>query len=104
MSDEKITKSYQNTTLWDKFKEKTGGDASFSSAVEKICTVGEELSDTIITFFPTFTFHNGTHIQGVCYWMAKLLGECIDKLTVVEAALLQMSACWHDSGMSVNKD
>jgi len=101
MSDEKITKSYQNTTLWDKFKEKTGGDTCFSSAVEKICTAGENLSETIITFFPTFTFHNATHIQGVCYWMAELLGEHIDKLTAEEAAMLLMAACWHDSGMSV---
>ena len=97
MGDEKITKSYQNTTLWDK----TDVDTSFSSAVEKICTAGEVLSDTIITFFPTFTFHNGTHIQGVCNWMAELLGERIDELTTEETALLIMAACWHDSGMSV---
>ena len=106
MGDENIkpTKSYQTTTLWKKFKEKTGENSSFSSAVEKICTDGEVLSDTIITFFPTFTFHNGTHIQGVCNWMAKLLGERIDELTTEETAILLMSACWHDSGMSVKND
>lgn len=105
MGDENIkpTKSYQNTALWEKFIKENAENTSFIAAVKKICTAGEVLSDTIITFFPTFTFHNGIHIQGVCNWMAELLGERIDELTAEETALLLMSACWHDSGMSVEK-
>ncbi len=94
---------FQNTDLWSFFEQATN-DEDFKTAVKKICEDGEKLSSTIITFFPTFTRHDVTHIQGVCNWMTKLLGDHLKDLKADEAALLLMAACWHDSGMSVTKD
>ncbi len=50
--------------------------------------------------FPMFTLHNETHICNVMRLMADLLGDEVHILTRDEAALLIMSACCHDIGMS----
>ena len=69
-----------------------------------VCSHGVTLSKDIIRFFPTFTLHDETHIANVCNWMIRLLGERKTDLSAAEAALLIMSACCHDIGMSVSDD
>ena len=64
---------------------------------------GVTLSRDVIRFFPTFTLHDGTHLAGVCKWMIRLLGDRKAELTAEEAAILLMSACCHDMGMSVSE-
>ena len=63
---------------------------------------GVTLSRDVIRFFPTFTLHDGTHLACVCKWMIRLLGDRKAELTAEEAAILLMSACCHDMGMSVS--
>ena len=60
------------TELWKIFRKKAnkeGYSAEFVSAVSRICELGLEKSKTIMTFFPTFTLHDNTHIRNVCDWM-----------------------------------
>ncbi|MBR0280678.1 MAG: hypothetical protein IJQ81_03685 [Oscillibacter sp.] len=92
------------TALWETLKEKAGEDSEFLTVVGEICYQGVTLSKDVIRFFPTFTLHDATHISNVCAWMARLLGEQRSNLTKQEAALLLMSACCHDIGMSVSKE
>ena len=91
------------TALWEILKDKAEEDSDFLTAVGEICYHGVTLSKDVIRFFPTFTLHDATHISNVCAWMARLLGEQRRNLTRQEAALLLMSACCHDIGMSVSK-
>ena len=92
------------TALWEILKGQAGEDSEFLTVVGKICYQGVTLSKDVIRFFPTFTLHDATHISNVCAWMARLLGEQRRNLTKQEAALLLMSACCHDIGMSVSKE
>lgn len=94
---------FLNTKLWELFEEKAGKDRAFVTAVENLCKAGEECCATIIDYFKTFTRHDGAHIEGVCRWMYELLGEQRAEITADEAALLLLAACWHDSGMSMDK-
>lgn len=96
-----------NTELWNILKQKAVEEnlpTSFLDAVGKICEHGVTLSKDIIRFFPTFTLHDETHIANVCNWMIRLLGNQKGELSASEAALLVMSACCHDIGMSVSVD
>lgn len=102
---------FTNEKLWDVLEEKvTEEDAAvqkerqigkeYLSAVQKICQYGVDRAETIRDTFPMFTLHNETHICNVMRLMTDLLGDSLDKLTRDEAAMLIMSACCHDIGMS----
>ena len=91
-----------NTELWKLIEEKARGDSGLLAAVEKLCRDGVVLSKDVIRFFPTFTLHDGAHIAGVCKWMIRLLGNRKDDLSLNEAIMLVLAACWHDSGMCVS--
>ena len=91
------------TELWKIFKEKCS-EEEFVVAVGKVCEFGIEKSETIMTFFPNFTLHNITHIRNVCNWMTALLGDRANELKAQGAAMLLMSACCHDIGMSVSAE
>ena len=103
MSFENNYPEISNSELWKIFTEKAGDDSAFITAVEEICKHGADLSKSIICFFPTFTLHDTTHIDGVCRWMVRLLGDRKNDLTAEEAAVLLMTACCHDVGMSVSE-
>ena len=100
---EKNYKDISGTELWKIFREKCSAD-EFVVAVGKVCEFGIEKSETIMTFFPNFTLHNITHIRNVCDWMTALLGDRANELTAQDAAMLLMSACCHDIGMSVSAE
>ncbi len=100
---EKNYKDISDTELWKIFREKCS-EEEFVVAVGKVCEFGIEKSETIMTFFPNFTLHNITHIRNVCNWMTALLGDRANELTVQDAAMLLMSACCHDIGMSVSAE
>ena len=92
------------TDLWKLLVQRSdeaGLGREFISAVGDVCSIGLDLSRSIIRFFPTFTLHDGTHSANVCRWMYRLLGVRAEELTAYEAALLLMAACCHDIGMSV---
>lgn len=95
---------YADSELWKLFKERAIGEnkAGLVEAVKQVCEEGEALAGTINQFFPNFTLHNEKHIQNVCNWMIKLLGEEKKNASVRELAMLVMAACCHDIGMAVN--
>jgi hypothetical protein len=72
----------------------------FISGVEKICDFAVDRSKTIQDTFPFYTLHDETHICNVMNLMIKLLGNRADKLTRDEAAMLVITSCCHDVGMS----
>lgn len=80
-------------------KEKQIGN-EYIAAVKTVCKYGVDRAETIRDTFPMFTLHNEIHICNVMRLMADLLGNDIDKLSRDEAAMLIMSACCHDIGMS----
>ncbi|MBQ9514775.1 MAG: ATP-binding protein [Ruminococcus sp.] len=95
------------TELWKTLKGKVieeGLTTDFLDGVGKVCEIGIILSKDIIRFFPNYTLHDITHIRNVCKWMTDLLGSRKNELSASEAALLVMSACCHDIGMSVSKE
>ncbi len=100
---EKNYKDISGTELWKIFREKCSND-EFVVAVGNVCKFGIEKSKAIIKFFPNFTLHDITHIRNVCDWMTALLGERANELTAQDAAMLLMSACCHDIGMSVSAE
>ena len=93
-----------DTELYGQLSKRAEADHAFLTSVEKLCYDGVVLSKDVIRFFPTFTLHDGTHIKGVCRWMAQLLGRHLDDLTAEEAAMLLLAACWHDSGMCMKDE
>lgn len=78
--------------------------SEYAAAVKQICKYGVQRAETIRDTFPMFTLHNETHICNVMRLMADLLGDDLHKLTRDEAALLIMSACCHDIGMSYSEE
>ncbi|MBR2954381.1 MAG: ATP-binding protein [Clostridia bacterium] len=93
------------TELWGLLKKRIEADdlsLDFLTSVGKVCNIGITLSKDIIRFFPTFTLHDETHIMNVCNWMVKLLGKRKSEVSAYDLALLVMSACCHDIGMSVS--
>ena len=83
-------------------KQQIGNE--YLSAVKKICKYGVQRAETIRDTFPMFTLHNETHICNVMQLMADLLGDDTKKLTRDETAMLIMSACCHDIGMSYSEE
>lgn len=84
-------------------KEQQIGD-EYLTAVKQVCKYGVQRAETIRDTFPMFTLHNETHICNVMRLMAGLLGDDTKKLTRDETAMLIMSACCHDIGMSYSEE
>ena len=106
---------FMNVKLWDVLEKKVKEEdvvsrkeqqigSEYLSAVKQICKYGVERAETIRDTFPMFTLHNETHICNVMQLLADLLGDDLGKLTRDEAAMLIMSACCHDIGMSYSKE
>ncbi len=103
--------SYKDETLWkyleNKIKlndSKLPGhlhiEHSYLAGIEHICNYGIQRSLTIRDNYPMYTLHDETHICNVLRIMANLLGRKIQQLSRDEAAMLILSACCHDIGMS----
>lgn len=106
---------FMSEKLWDvlekKVKEENGDirkeqqiGSEYLAAVKKVCKYGVERAETIRDTFPMFTLHNEIHICNVMQLMADLLGNDLDKLSRDEVAMLIMSACCHDIGMSYSEE
>lgn len=106
---------FMDEELWELFEKKVEEEDAdirkghqigheYISAVKKICKYGVDRAETIRDTFPMFTLHNETHICNVMQLMADLLGDYLEKLTRDEAAMLIMSACCHDIGMSYSEE
>lgn len=106
---------FMNEKLWDILEKKVEKEDvamrkeqqvgnEYLSAVKQICQYGVKRAETIRDTFPMFTLHNETHICNVMQLMADILGDDLEKLTRDEAAMLIMSACCHDVGMSYSNE
>jgi hypothetical protein len=83
--------------LWEVL-EKNGTD-DHRVVVKKLADDASAILDHVIETFPTYTLHNSTHARNVAALMADLLGPRVEDLTSLEAAMLILSAFWHDIGM-----
>lgn len=86
-----------NTTLWKTFVRKA--DVTQQATVKELTEKAAHTLDYVRDTFPTYTLHNETHILNVVNLMGELLGERINDLTSLEAAILLLSAYYHDIGM-----
>jgi hypothetical protein len=69
------------------------------SVVRALADEASAILDRVIETFPTYTLHNSLHAHNVARVMAELLGPRLSDLTALEAAMLILSAFWHDIGM-----
>ncbi|MEZ3462646.1 MAG: ATP-binding protein [Lachnospiraceae bacterium] len=102
---------YMDEKLWELLEKKVEEEdaavrrerqigSEYLAAVKNICGYGVQRAETIRDTFPMFTLHNETHICNVMQLMADLLGDRLDGLSRDETAMLILSACCHDIGMS----
>lgn len=105
--------SYKDETLWKYLENKINltesklpvhTKHSYLAGIEHICNYGIERALTIRDSFPMYTLHDETHICNVLHIMANLLGDKIQQLSRDEAAILILSACCHDIGMSYSDE
>src|SRR5687767_8185259 len=85
-------------TLWDVLRQ----DKNYRhiANVEELVKYAEGLLDLVRDTFPTYTLHNRVHAENVMRLMESLLGNRIRDLTSLEAAILILSAYFHDAGMA----
>ena len=106
---------YRDERLWKILEEKAAQEdkelrterqiaPEYLSAVKMVCDYGVQRAKTIRDTFPLYTLHDEVHICNVLNLMAELLGDEIEKLNRDEAAMLILSACCHDIGMSYSKE
>ena len=76
----------------------------YITGIKKICEFGVNRASTIRDTFPMYTKHDVTHICNVMRLMISLLGDNVERLKRDEVAMLVMSACCHDIGMSYSEE
>lgn len=87
--------------LWGVLKDKaTDGQRDM---VKRLAENAAVILDRVIETFPTYTLHNSTHAENVVRLMSDLLGPRHEELSGLEAALLILSAYYHDIGMVFSK-
>ena len=87
--------------LWKVLDQK--GDDAQRKLVKSLANDAGAILDRVIETFPTYTLHNSTHAWNVAELMAELLGPRLQDLSALEAAMLILSAYWHDTGMVFNE-
>jgi len=87
--------------LWKVLVQK--GDDARRELVKSLANDAGAILDRVIETFPTYTLHNSTHAWNVAELMAELLGPRLQDLSALEAAMLILSAYWHDTGMVFNE-
>ena len=101
-------------TLWKKLEERaviedagkpeeTKCEHQYLAAVKKICDEAISQAKTIRDMFPLYTLHDETHICNVIRMMENLLRDHVDHLSRDTLAMLILSACCHDIGMSCSE-
>ncbi len=86
--------SVTDTKLWEQLKTD-----EHRVLVKQLTKKAADKLDLVRDSFPTYTLHNEKHSLNVISLMEKLLGNDIKNLTELEAALLILSAYYHDIGM-----
>ncbi len=93
---------FSDLPLWNHFEENATAEevASIEAHIAKVMP----LLDYYIKTFPTYTVHNGQHQKNIVYIIGQLLGNEIEKLSTLEAAILILSAVYHEVGMVFKED
>jgi len=95
----------ENTLLWKNLEKRNSADAKFLSAnVSKLCQEASDRMKILPTYAPQYTLHDECHLLRTTELMGIILGSEMDRLNVVEMALLILSAFFHDQGMVPSKD
>lgn len=106
----------KNEQLWEILEEKAreednslGPDQKiqmqYIAGIEAVCEFAKVRASMIRDTFPMYTLHDETHICNVMRLMTNLLGpEGVQCLTRDEAAMLILTACCHDIGMSYSNE
>jgi hypothetical protein len=82
--------------IWDALRAQAPDKvALIESLVKEAAALLGQVRDT----FPTYTLHEGQHAENVLRLMSDLLGPEASRLTGLEAAMLILSAYFHDIGM-----
>jgi len=85
--------------LWDRFIHLTQNEPVNRKMVEQHVAYALPLLDHFIVAFPKYTLHNRQHQYNIVRLMGELLYDQLEKLTGLEAAMLILSAVYHDIGM-----
>src|SRR4051794_22827455 len=88
---------YEQTEIWRVFADKS--EAELENKVRHLLEYAAGLLNAVIETFPTYTLHTAVHAANVARLMGKLLGERVQELSDLEAAMLLLAAYWHDLGM-----
>jgi len=72
--------------------------------VEKNIRKCAPLLDQIYKAFPTYTLHNIQHQFNILRIIGEILGDDVQQLTPLEAALLILVTFYHDIGMVFTKE
>lgn len=99
---ERIVDIFKTTKIWEYLSAKAAPKEL--ALVEELVNDAIGILDRIIETFPTYTLHNGQHQLNILKNYDKILGEKLKDLTDLEAALLILSAFYHDIGMVFRKD
>ena len=92
---------FEHTVLWKRFEARATSDQE--TLVRSLLAHAEALLDRVIETFPTYTLHNHVHAENVVVRMGDLLGDD-ERLSALEAAMLLLSAYFHDIGMVFDAD
>lgn len=87
----------ESLPLWKQFQKEASDEQR--AMVRELVKRASNLLDLVRDTFPTYTLHNRIHSENVVRLMGELLGNDIDKLSALEAAVLILSAHYHDIGM-----
>jgi hypothetical protein len=87
----------EQLALWSVLKDK--GTDKQRALVQNLVDEAAPILDRVIETFPTYTLHNSLHARNVAELMAHLLGPRLMELSSLEAAILILSAYFHDIGM-----
>ncbi|MGH1362978.1 MAG: HD domain-containing protein [Calditrichia bacterium] len=98
----RVEEIFYQTDIWKHFKS-VASDSKVT-CVKRLIEYSIPILDRIIETFPTYTLHNGQHQLNILTLYSELLGPRINELTDLEAAILILSAFYHDIGMVFDED
>lgn len=95
---------YKQTKIWKHFIKVTRKSPEKQTLIEGLVDDAIGILDKISETFPTYTLHNGQHQLNILNLFGKLLGKRMKDMHALEAAILILSAFYHDIGMVFSKE
>lgn len=95
---------YKQTKIWKHFIKVTKKNPEKQTLIEGLVDDAIGILDKISETFPTYTLHNGQHQLNILNLFGKLLSTKIKEVNALEAAILILSAFYHDIGMVFTKE